>query len=195
MKNRTFVFLIILFFISSCQEEMKKNKVSGISGDINLNNNLRNVINEVDKITLKSENNIIKDLIFFDLDNYAYSLKELVGDNLKIVFRFSDKHCSSCIEHTLKYLKKIENKIGIDNIIIMGDFKNRHSHSIFVRLNSGILQKVYNYNENLKLPVDSLSLPYIFTINNSLRTKNVFVPLKEVPKRTSNSFSELESKI
>lgn len=185
----------MFFFISSCQEEIKKNKVSGMTSDIDLNNNPKNIIDEVRKITLKSENNIIKDLIFFDIDNNSYSLKKLVGDNPKIVFRFSDNHCSSCIDHTLKYLKKIEKEIGIGNIILIGDFTNRHSHSIFVRLNSEIHQKVYSYTENLQLSVDSLSLPYIFTINSSLRVKNVFVPLKEVPKRSSNFFKKLESTV
>lgn len=160
-----------------------------------LNETEKEKIDELNEITSKSENKIVKNLRFLDTNNDSFLLSELVGNKTKVIFRFSDSHCSYCIEHAMEYFEKKEKEIGAYDLIMAGNFANRHSHSIYTRLNPAIRQKIYNCTESFELPVDSLSLPYIIIINESLETENIFVPLKEVPKRTGEFFKKLDESL
>ncbi|NIJ46642.1 hypothetical protein FHR24_003137 [Wenyingzhuangia heitensis] len=180
MTIRISLLLLLLFF--SCKE---KN-----------NNNLQSpteIIKEANDVATISENYIIQNLKISDIKDDNFSLKELVGKKTKLIFRFSDRQCSYCVEHSLRYLKKVEKKIGVDNIIYIGDFIDKNSYSVFLRLYPNINQKIFSYNKRFYLKVDTLSLPYMFTLDNNLKAKNVFVPLKEVPQRTNKYIMKVKN--
>lgn len=148
------------------------------------------ILNEIEEIALKSIE--IKNDTVYDIENKPFLLKQLLDNDTKLIFKFSESNCSLCIDHSLRYIEKYQNKIGVANIIIIGDFFNRKSFLVFSKLNPLIQSKVYKLNkEVLELPIDDLNKPYLFSANPFLEIDLFFVPLKEIPKRTDDFFLKL----
>lgn len=150
-------------------------------------------IKRVDKLAKESNSGqFIGSLVLSDINESSGSLKEIIThDDITIILRISDAQCNKCIEHSLYYLNKYKDQLKTKNIILIGNFRDRRSYSIFTRLTSLLPQNTFSLtSEDFILPVDSLNLPYIITTNTSLRIENIFVPLKEVPLRTNDFFEK-----
>jgi hypothetical protein len=130
-------------------------------------------------IQYHSENSVI-DNIYGNTGEYeSADLKSLLSDNIKLVFRYNENHCNSCVEEALKPLMEISAKIGVDNILILTSYRNVRTMQIYVKKYApGIT--VFNSNEVLNLPIEKQNTPYFFVIDNTLKTQLVFVPVKEI---------------
>jgi hypothetical protein len=130
-------------------------------------------------IQLKSENHILRNVQGNINDNDNISLKPLLSDNVKLIFRFSEYHCSMCIENALMPLVKYSKIIGVENIIILASYKNARTLNIFIKKNApGI--KVFNTKEKLDIPMEEWDTPYFFIADNTMKAQLIFIPVKEI---------------
>jgi hypothetical protein len=140
-----------------------------------------------DEIAINSKNFNIKNIKVYDRTNKEFLLKELLGNKPKVILKYSSLQCSYCIEHALTYLHKYEDAIGLQNIIILVEYRNERDFLISKQI-SDIHPGVFTVYENLTLPVDGLDLPFIIVTDSSLIPIKVFVPMKEFPERTNQYF-------
>jgi hypothetical protein len=169
-----------------------------------LNNNHKGneSISEKVNSTKVLENNIIlslasehlkidKNLQIVD-DKSNQSLSELISNNPKLVLRYSEIACNSCVDAQLKILEKLAIKIGSENIIILASYKNNSSLWRFKRINN-IRLNLYNI-DNLGFSLERENIPFYFIIDNTFNVKMIFIPIKEKPYLTEKYFEILSSR-
>lgn len=200
MKTRITIVIIVSFcaIVFLCFYKSNENSITTInySKPYTINKEEIRFIQKINKLAQLSINESKKkNLTIYDENRKPYLLKDLVGDNPKLILKFSDTQCSHCIEHALKYIEMYKKEIGINNIILIGNFTDENSYSIFVRFHPIIHSKIYQIDKDaLDLSVDNLNQPYLIFVNTSLRIQEIFVPLKEIPERTNHFFKKVVKK-
>lgn len=108
-------------------------------------------------------------------------LSDVVG-NGKLVFRFSETHCSACIDMTFELLKEIENKNPDAQIIIVTSVRNARTLKV-VKETYDVRSDFFNMSVyDSVIPMDAISTPYFFTIDESLLCSDFFAVFKESPE-------------
>jgi len=200
MKTRITIVIVVIFcaivFLYSYKSNENSITTINYSKPQTINKEEITIIQKINKLAQLSINESKKkNLTIYDENRKPYLLKDLVGENPKLIFKFSETQCSHCIEHALKYIEIYKKEIGINNIILIGNFIDEKSYSIFVRFHPKIHSKIYQIDKDaLDLSVDSLNQPYLIFVNTSLRIQEIFVPLKEIPERTDHFFKKVIKK-
>ncbi len=195
MKIKPFIFflisliiLVLLFLFFAREGITKKQQLLDYYGITE--NHLKTIEKEEDLEYNIALSKRIENITVLDSENNTYLLKELLNESPKMIVKFSSLECSYCIEHIIKYTKKYEEKIGVDNILFLGYFTGKKDFLIFNRL----YQLDYNVfsipNNGLDLPLDYLNEPYIVIVDSTLIPKETFVPMKSKPERTEKYFRE-----
>jgi hypothetical protein len=107
-------------------------------------------------------------------------LDKIFDEKQKLVLRYSELNCNTCIDVQFDALKKLAKKIGEKNIIILASYKSDADFNRFMRINK-LNFEVYNV-EHINLPLEKRNIPYYFITDKSLFAKLVFIPRKEYPK-------------
>ncbi|HSH53071.1 MAG TPA: hypothetical protein VK982_15195 [Bacteroidales bacterium] len=129
------------------------------------------------KIEQKYENTKIPDSFFQLVENAKEDTSNLI--RTKLVFRFTEVTCGSCVTLSTRLLVNYAEKIGWNNIIFLAtnndvEFLNRYKRV------SRIKTKIYSISNNFFVIDDeSLNTPYMFTIGPDSTIKNLFVSVKE----------------
>jgi len=145
-------------------------------------------IDEKDKVALNSTGSLLKDIVVCELGNKKTSLKKMSNGHKIVIVNFSNSKCFYCIEDILFFINKYKKEINLENVVLLGSFQNQRDHMMFKRGNN-INFKIYNiYNQKLELYVETLNHPYIIITDSFLKIKSVFIPAKELPKRTDDYF-------
>lgn len=188
MKKLVIILLLLFFYVAINQKVSIKTALSE-------NLNFENKFDEISYNLVRSEK-FMKNINLIDLNGNKYSLKEAIGNSPKFIIKFSDSQCSWCMKHIKKYLSIYKKYIDDNDVIFIGDFRSRHDFTVFARLNdiNKNLYKTLNINDFGLESIDTLKIPYIITSDNDLKVQNVFIPLKEIPKRT-NDFFKLKVKL
>jgi peroxiredoxin len=121
------------------------------------------------------------------------SLEAIVGNDEKLIVRISSLFCNTCNEYLLLELLHNKDKIGIDNIIVIGTFENVNSMKI-LRDNLKIPFQIYSTLDNNTfkyLPIESESFPYCFIIDRTRKIQHVFLPNKAVPDISEKYFDAI----
>jgi hypothetical protein len=108
-----------------------------------------------------------------------------------IVLRISDKQCESCSIEALADFKRLSETLNTTRLIItdfhdprtMDSFKAAHKYA-----------NVLNISE-LSLPVEEINSPYMFLLDNKLKTSMTFVHQKEFPEKTESYFNALQKQL
>jgi hypothetical protein len=123
------------------------------------------------------------------------TLQQLVGTMPKLVFRYSELNCMSCVDHLIPKIKKIAQVIGKKNIIIAATYHSIRDLYLFKRLN-GVKMPVYKLpTSGFGLPIGKVNLPFLFVIDPQFQTKLLFVPDKTLPVMSQQYCSIIESRI
>jgi len=108
----------------------------------------------------------------------------------KLIYRFSELHCDSCINHEFVNLRKQITSDGLElkDVIIICYYQNHRNMNIFKRINKLQDFEVYNLmNDNVgDLEIEDIGVPYFFVIDSEFKISNTFIPLKEVNQRTDD---------
>lgn len=195
MKQNTLLVLIILALIAiNVFTLLKFNKLKQQKNNKNLVNNFQDNVKAEElnafkasfKTNLKNSGLPLNEISIKDSLNNANPLKKVFDNTQKqmLVFRFSKRHCESCVVASMEVLQKWIGLIGDKNILILGNYKN---NKIFQRTMKeyGIkYPNVYN-SESFDIPAEELGYPYFFVLNRNLEISNVFVPDKGLSKITT----------
>lgn len=127
-----------------------------------------------------------------DADQNLVGLDEvfLKGRDRILVCRFSELDCESCIDYAIMNAKKYGNRIGVENILYLGSYRNNR---IFNRQ-----KEMYGMDSCrtlnvaiLGLPIEDLGRPYYFVLDRSLSVSNVFIPNKATHGMLDSYFNML----
>lgn len=138
-------------------------------------------------IYLYNENNKNKALLYSIVHlSCTTNTQSLPWDSIKfpqnnsLIYRFSEHMCDECIFQDLAELRKIQEKIGKEQVWVLCDFENnRINHSLFKN-------KLHDFNY-MNIPSDSLSFPldqnlnekrFFATINAEGHITTLFYPQK-----------------
>lgn len=180
MKNKIVCFLsvalslIVCAFVSykdSIQKKLLHEKNITIKNLINTNVTLTPLFEAcVMNCGIKLDEEKSK---FYDTAGNVIKLKDLVKQPT-LFFRYSDSHCSQCINYALNLLYK--SKANEQKVIYIGDNMKRKifkKHVENMRL-SGISIACHT----LDLPIERMLFPYFMVIDSSLVIRGVYIPNK-----------------
>lgn len=188
IKNILFFVIglgIILFFVFSLNSTENKSATRVYKTE---------KADELAKLSMDIDS--LQNLTLYNYEDNTRLKTLLLEDNPKIIVFFSSNQCSYCIDHVLNSLKKFENIINNDKIIMIGEFQNKIDYYKFKKINK--IKVSFFYTLPLKgfnLPVNELNTPYVILANSSLKPQSIFVPEKEIPKRTDVYFALMAKKI
>lgn len=201
-KNGLLVFIIISLFIFNVYSLYRYYDLKKLH-NLNIDHNLAEIKNdELD--TYRSSyiggifNNgkkINNHLLAKDSLHNLIPLKKTFDNkqNNILVYRFSKRHCESCVVASLEVLKRHIDYIGVSNILILGNYKNNRIYNRTM-LEYGINKmKVYNI-PSFKIPAEEIGYPYFFVLNSNLEILDLFIPNKVAPKLTDNYLSIINKK-
>lgn len=100
-------------------------------------------------------------------------LKQIIGEEEKVVFYFSQYGCSSCYQPFWDKVLEQKDKWGKD-ILILAFFENGKDFKMFMNERSDGIP-VYRINEGLQLFSDYDDYSYVFRTSSSLVVDNLFV--------------------
>jgi hypothetical protein len=143
---------------------------------------------------IKNNNFQLKDISVKDSLNNRIPLRDLFknGQSKILVCRFSELHCESCVNYSVKTLLHWVDSIGKDNVLFLGAYRN---NKVFNKQKSlyGIDTLDAVNTTTINLPVEELGFPYYFVLDSTLRVFNVCVPDKGAP-RINTKYLELIQK-
>lgn len=158
------------------------------------NDELHLIIDQYSIIEKKTNDKTLKDFLIISEEKDTLLLSSLLT-HPKLIYRFSELHCDSCILHEFKNLRKYitAKKLKLNDVIIICYYENVRNLKIFKRINKLQDFQIYNLkNNNLNLlEIEKAQTPYFFMINSQLRISNTFIPIKKDNKRTDNYFKKV----
>lgn len=147
------------------------------------------------EMSIASSNCILDNISLTDEAGRILHINAILNKGPKIVLRYSEINCMSCVDSCLNYLRKYTNLIGVNNIIILASY-NRHNDLIsFKRINKLIPFAFYNTNfKALNLPIEDIGIPYFFIIDEKLNCNNIFPIDPEIPEYIDMYFKTIITK-
>lgn len=113
-----------------------------------------------------------------DEKGQKHLLKDLLKSGPKLVFRYSEVNCQTCVESEIVPLINFMAENGNDKVIFLTTYQDRKYLLDFKRFNK-IKTEIYNIPENgLGLPIEKLNIPYLFVIDANMQTNLIFIPEK-----------------
>ena len=157
--------------------------------------NIINILKNRNAFQILAEGNTIDNNIYVNNDkDKPVLLRDILGFKPKIVLIYSEINCSTCVEEVLLNLKEVGEKIGVENIIILGSYSNIRDLSVFLRIN-GVNFPFYNLKfQDLGIFTEKSEFPYIFIYNGRDKAEQVFIPLKEIPELSETYLNSIMKK-
>ncbi len=139
-------------------------------------------------ISIQNSNISLPDKIFHQLSFYGKT-----KDSTLLVVRFSEYDCSECVEFILIKIRKFIEKNDTKVVFLTTFQENRTIQIILKKYDLGWLP---NYNVEIldNIPIEKMHYPYCFTIDNSKKISNLFLPSRSVPMLTDKYLSLIENR-
>lgn len=194
MKNTTYILslstailLIGCVYLFICNRQLQSNQEILQSLDAHNTNELRGLrlhkINRSNEIIFNGKM-LNKNGIVIDEEGNEKLLSEIIDGN-KLVLRYSDLNCNTCIDEQINNLNSNTQQIGIENIILLTTYESYVHMQRFRKVNK-IKFPIYNLGNELNKDIEDLGLPYYFILNkDNFRINNMYIAMKEIPKLTS----------
>lgn len=125
--------------------------------------------------------NLSPDVVITDIHGDISTLVDIISEPT-LVYRFSEMHCNSCIELSMKLLKEASGTTKAPIAIFCRYSNVRQVRAICNSYN--IELPIYNIPDKLNIPVDDMSIPYFFIIDEYLKCSSFQSFIKEVPTLT-----------
>lgn len=135
--------------------------------------------------------NIQPDMAISDNNGNNIKLQFVVNGKPKLVFRFTDLHCSVCIKAIIPYLKSFSEKIGSSNIILFVSQSNlKYIKLLYSDYHLDFPFFIVPYN-SLKNDIENFNSPYLFIMTSDLKAQKAFIPDKSLPEITEYYLSAI----
>jgi len=134
-----------------------------------------------------------KNILLETEDFKQLSLMEILNGK-KIVFRFSERQCPSCIDAQMSLIKLHEKIFNKDDIILLASPLIKRN--ILIKKNEFKIKHPLYFikEEGLKIKIEKLNMPYYFVTDKNYVVDLVFVPVKEIPLITKHYFVNLNNR-
>jgi len=134
-----------------------------------------------------------KNILLETEDFKQLSLMEILNGK-KIVFRFSERQCPSCIDAQMSLIKLHEKIFNKDDIILLASPLIKRN--ILIKKNEYKIKHSLYFieEEGLKIKIEKLNMPYYFVTDKNYVVDLVFVPVKEIPLITKHYFANLNNR-
>jgi hypothetical protein len=134
-----------------------------------------------------------KDLKLLDEKGDAVFLKDIITGN-RLVMRYSELNCQTCIDTQLENLNNNINLFGVDNVVLFTTSRNRNYIRQFRKVNR-VKFKIYNLSKELERLIPDIDMPYYFLIDEkSMRINCLFIPQKELLEQTNDYIENIKLK-
>ena len=153
-----------------------KENVSKISEYIN-NNKMGEASVFYRQIELQTIGNQLPSDLMLSLANEQYAAQDILGGHKTLAYHFTQMQCKACIESQIEALKAVFWN-DTTNIILLANTTNYRSLYVFSHTHN-IKYPIYKLDESLKLPPDTLMMPYFLLIDENLKVVNAFITMKE----------------
>lgn len=102
-----------------------------------------------------------------------------------LFFRFKETNCDACIQEAMIMLHEIPSSYSPSvKIVILCSYSNVRQFYAFANEEKEEFE-VYNV-DSLPLYIDKLENPYFFVMNQDMRIRNIFIPLKDDSQYTKD---------
>jgi hypothetical protein len=119
-------------------------------------------------------------------------LSSLVKKGKKLIFRFSETSCCSCLDQLKMILNS--NRYNLKNeIIYISDYSDTKRITFFRTL-LNINCCIYSIND-LGLPIEKEKIPYLFILDEDMISKLFFIPTYGNQKLTENYMNNINSSL
>lgn len=183
----TLIILIMFNIISVLKINKSKNDLSKTVEKLKESNEMLISLSKILRIR-DSLAFIIEDLrlnentIVTTLNNDSIHFYQILDENPKLVFRFTEESCPPCVEMEIERLKKIGETIGKENVVVLTSYRNLRYLKLLKQQNN-IDFSIYNINDtHLNFPTVLENIPFLFIINSKLEAELVFIPEKTIPE-------------
>lgn len=129
-----------------------------------------------------------------DSSNKFLRIKDILNSKSpKIIFRFAESNCSSCVDQQMIKLGKLAEIIGNENVIALTTYTALNSLKVLIK-HYNLKFPIYNIStESLgNNEIEKLNTPYLFLINNSLDTEMLFIPETHLSQLSDEYYKSLE---
>jgi hypothetical protein len=106
-----------------------------------------------------------------------HDLNKVFGTTSKLVFRFSEFSCNTCIDREIANLKQLASSIGKENIVLLATYSSIRDLAVFKRINHLDLP-IYNIPQNV-FSTDQVGGTFLFIANTQQKAFMPFIPDKE----------------
>lgn len=152
---------------------------------------INKILINTQSIKLLTENRRMDENIYLKNEkNDSLRLRDAVGEKPKLILYYSDTNCDVCVNNEFRLLKKYKDDIGVENIIILGNYMNSKD-ILGIKSRYGLNDiKVCNlmYKET-GLPAQSVNTPCVFMLNPEMIISHVYVPEKVVLNLSDNYYA------
>lgn len=120
-----------------------------------------------------------------DIDGNRRNIKELINET-KLILRYSDLNCHTCIDEQIKNLNKYSDSLGSGRILLFTTYQSAVYMRQFKKANK-IKLPIYNLDYNASKKLKDIGTPYMFILSpENLKIQSMYVPQKEIPQLTDN---------
>lgn len=176
-----FILSILLNVYSGYK--IKKHKESGTPTHNTLSHNMR--INEI----LNNNKLLDREQKLVNIEGDTVSLGSVFKGGPKLVIRYSVLNCQVCVDEEMIRLKKLGERIGNENIVILTYYQRFRDVIVFHKKTKNPFPVYFIPDNNLKLPVEEENIPYLFVSDEDCLAKMFFIPEKTMPE-ISNIYYE-----
>jgi hypothetical protein len=151
----------------------------------------------LNSLSLKENGTIFRKDITL-IDNTSKTSLSAYADTItepKLIMRFSYLSCEVCIDSALSIIRKYQDSIRFENIVLWATYDNRNNLALFRNVNRIKYKTFFVPANDTVIKADTYSIPYIFVLQPHRRNLyDLFFPQKENSMRTRDYFDIVTTK-
>mgnify|MGYP002753476988 FL=1 len=133
-------------------------------------------------------------LLLTDVNGLKVKLRDVINEN-KLILRYSELNCQTCVDEQINNLNTYADSIGVDRILLFTNYETDVYMRRFKKLNK-IKFAIYNMKTDANKLLKDIGLPYMFVLspNKKMRVQYMYIPQKEIPLLTSSYLKMVKDK-
>lgn len=133
-------------------------------------------------------------LLLTDVNGLKVKLRDVINEN-KLILRYSELNCQTCVDEQINNLNTYADSIGVDRILLFTNYETDVYMRRFKKLNK-IKFAIYNMKTDANKLLKDIGLPYMFVLspNIKMRVQYMYIPQKEIPLLTSSYLKMVKDK-
>lgn len=203
MKNNIFFLIVITFLIigflvydvhtKKVISERYMNQIEELQhSNAGLTYMLENVV-VISKLQHYAEGRTLKNYTLHTVLGDTCKLKDLCNGR-KLIYYFSGQGCQTCYLPVLNKLTDLSEKIGKENMIVIGMFKEKRAFKLFLQdLNPDVGFTIYQSEKEFDIYPDYNDYAQFFQLTNDLVINNICITDKSNVELSDNYLKLVEN--